>query len=103
MDPKFAIDPKWMDAYSRRQAGQAGKLVMDDWNKARQALGLDLIGGSYKQATGVAPPYDLQKAFAMMTRKHRRRPVHASFLCSPLSAAAALARSPCSVITNAST
>ena len=69
-NPKLALDTKWMEKYSQRSAGVAGKLVMDDWNKLRSELGLNLTGGAYKQATGIAPPYDLLKALQLMAPKN---------------------------------
>ncbi len=68
-NPQLPLDKTWMDKYSKRTAGQPGKLVMDDWNTLRQTLGLNLMGGAYKQATGIAPPYALDKALALMQPK----------------------------------
>jgi hypothetical protein len=68
-NPLLPFDKAWMDTYSKRTAGQAGKLEMNDWNNVRQALGLTLIGKSYKQAGGIAPPWQLEKALALMQPK----------------------------------
>src|SRR5439155_25864687 len=35
-NPHLAVDPKWMDAVSKRTSANPGKLQMDDCNKARQ-------------------------------------------------------------------
>lgn len=64
-DP-LPLDPQWMDKYSQRTASQPGKLVMDDWNKCRQLLGLPMMGTGAKSAGGVAPPYELGKALALV-------------------------------------
>lgn len=69
-DPGLPLDPAWMEATTKRTASQPGKVNMDDWNKARQALGLDLIGSGGKAASGIAPAYSLDKALALMTPKN---------------------------------
>lgn len=67
--PGLEFDPKWMDRYSKRTAGQPGKLVMDDWNKARQLMGLPLIAKGGAPASGIAPAYELEEALKLMTPK----------------------------------
>ncbi len=67
--PGLDFDSKWMDAVSRRTVGIDGKLDMDDWNKARQALGLPLIAKGGESPSGVAPAYDLEKALRLMQPK----------------------------------
>ena len=69
MNPKFDLDPKWLDRFSKRTASKPGKLNMDDWNKARQVLGLPLMGTGGENASGVCPAYDLDKALKLMTPK----------------------------------
>ena len=68
-NPLLPIDRAWMDKYSKRTAAQEGKLDMDDWNKARQVLGLPLIEKGGSAAGGIAPPWDLQKALALLHPK----------------------------------
>ncbi len=68
-NPGLDFDPKWMDAYSKRTAEQPGKLVMDDWNKARQMMGLPMIAKGGVPASGVAPAYDLTQALKLMNPK----------------------------------
>ncbi len=71
---ELPIDPQWLDKYSQRTSSQPGKLVMDDWNKIRQLAGLPMMGTGYKLATGVAPPYPLDKALLLVTaRKDSRK------------------------------
>ena len=55
VDPKFDIDPVWLDRYSKRSSGSRGKVQMDDWNKARQAAGLPLIASGGEPASGYMP------------------------------------------------
>ena len=62
-----SLDPAWLDKYSQRASGSPGKVVMDDFNKLRQMLGLNLMGTGAKVATGVAPPYALDKALVLVT------------------------------------
>lgn len=64
-DP-LPLDPAWLDRYSQRTAGSPGKVVMDDFNKLRQLLGLNLMGTGARTATGVAPPYPLDKALVLV-------------------------------------
>lgn len=68
-NPQLELDPKWMDRVSKRTASQPGKLVMDDFNKARQMLGLPMIEKGGANAGGIAPAYDLDKALKLMTPK----------------------------------
>lgn len=68
-DPGLAIDAAWMDKYSQRTAAIPGKVDMDEWNKARQVLGLPLLGKGYKSPTGVAPPYSVESALKLVTPK----------------------------------
>jgi hypothetical protein len=63
---ELPIDALWLDLYSKRTASQTGKVVMDDWNKFRQLAGLPLMGTGYQVATGVAPPYALDKALQLV-------------------------------------
>ena len=67
--PGMALDPAWMAATTKRTASQPGKATMDDWNKIRQDLGMDLVGTGEKAASGIAPKYPLEKVFALMTPK----------------------------------
>ena len=66
-NPKFELDPKWLDRFSKRTSSKPGKLKMDDWNVARQLMGLPLIGTGGENASGVCPAYDLDKALKLMT------------------------------------
>jgi hypothetical protein len=68
-NPGLALDPGWMEGTTKRTASEPGKANMDDWNKVRQALGLDLVGSGGKAASGIAPEYPLDKAVALMTPK----------------------------------
>ncbi len=68
-NPGLSLDPTWMEGTTKRTASEPGKANMDDWNKARQALGLDLIGSGGKAASGIAPAYSLDKALSLMTPK----------------------------------
>lgn len=63
---ELPLDAAWLDQYSKRTASQPGKVVMDDWNKFRQLAGLPLMGTGYQVATGVAPPYPLDKALQLV-------------------------------------
>lgn len=69
VNPQLEFDPKWMDAFSKRTAAQPGKLVMNDWNKTRQLLGLPMIEKGGAPASGVAPAYDLDKALKLLQPK----------------------------------
>lgn len=66
---QLPLDTAWLDLYSKRTASQQGKVVMDDWNKLRQLAGLPLMGTGYKVATGVAPPYALDKALQLVLER----------------------------------
>lgn len=66
-DPGLTLDKAWMDKFSKRAAGVEGQVVMDDWNKFRQMNGLPLIAKGGSAASGVAPPWDLNKALALMS------------------------------------
>lgn len=68
-NPKFDLDPKWLDRFSKRTASQPGKVDMNEWNQARQLLGLPLIGTGGENASGICPAYDLDKAIKLMTPK----------------------------------
>ena len=68
-NPQLEFDPRWMDRYSKRTAATPGKLVMDDFNKARQMLGLPMIEKGGEAASGIAPAYDLDKAVKLMQPK----------------------------------
>ncbi len=93
-NPLLDVDPAWMDRYSKRTASQPGKVDMNDWNKARQALGLPILGKGYVSAGGVAPPWDLEKAIKLMQPKAaitagaRRQKLEVNF-AAPAAAAAA--------------
>ncbi len=67
--PGLDFDPKWMDRFSKRTASQPGKLVMDDFNKMRQLMGLPMIAKGGEPASGVAPAYDLDKAARLLNPK----------------------------------
>ncbi|MCC6810980.1 MAG: right-handed parallel beta-helix repeat-containing protein [Deltaproteobacteria bacterium] len=69
-NPKLDYDEGWMDSFSKRTASQPGKVEMDDWNKARQAMGLPLIGKGGKAASGVAPAYKLKEAMKFLHPKN---------------------------------
>jgi hypothetical protein len=66
-NPKLPVDPAWLDHVSKRTAATPGKLVMDDFNKARQLLGLPMIAKGGAPPSGVAPAMDLDKALALMS------------------------------------
>ncbi|MCX7024727.1 MAG: right-handed parallel beta-helix repeat-containing protein [Spirochaetes bacterium] len=70
IDPKFDIDAKWMDRYSRRSASTRGKVAMDEWNQARKAAGLPLIASGGEPASGYMPAYDASKVAAFLTPKN---------------------------------
>ena len=69
-DAGLPFDAKWLDRASKRTAAVRGKVVMDDWNQMRRALGLDLVGSGGEPASGIAPAYPLQAAFALMAPKN---------------------------------
>ena len=87
-NPGLALDPKWLDAVSRRTAGSDGKVDMDDWNKARQALGMNLIAQGGAKPSGVAPPYSLDNALKLMAPKVKQG-AHPAGLTVTFSAVAA--------------
>ncbi len=68
-NPQLPVDKAWMDKYSKRTSALPGKLEMDDWNKARQLLGLPMIEKGGKSAGGIAPPWELSKALLLMNPK----------------------------------
>jgi hypothetical protein len=68
-NPNLAVDPKWLDAVSKRSSASPGKLVMDDFNKARQLLGLPMIAKGGAPPSGVAPAMDLDKALKLIAPK----------------------------------
>ncbi|MDP1825773.1 MAG: right-handed parallel beta-helix repeat-containing protein [Archangium sp.] len=68
-NPQLEFDPKWMDKASKRTAAQPGKLVMDDWNKSRQLLGLPMIEKGGAGASGIAPAYELDWALKLFSPK----------------------------------
>lgn len=68
-NPELPFDPAWLDGAAKRTAGQPGKLVMDDWNKLRQTLGLPMQGTGGTPPSGVAPAYPLEKANALLAPK----------------------------------
>ncbi len=68
-NPQLPVDPDWLDHVSKRTAASPGKLVMDDFNKARQVLGLPMIAKGGKPPSGVAPAMDLDKALLLLAPK----------------------------------
>jgi hypothetical protein len=68
-NPELPLDPKWLDKFSKRTSSIRGKVTMDDWNKARQLLGLPLIGSGGVSASGVTPAYELSEALKLMQPK----------------------------------
>jgi hypothetical protein len=68
-NPELPLDPKWLDKFSKRTAAVRGKVTMDDWNKARQAMGLPLIGSGGASASGLTPAYDLEQAQKLVNPK----------------------------------
>lgn len=68
-NPELAVDPQWLDQVSKRTAASPGKLEMDDFNKARQLLGLPMIAKGGKAASGVAPAMDLEAAMKLISPK----------------------------------
>lgn len=68
-NPNLPVDPAWLDAASKRTSATPGKLVMDDFNKARQLLGLPMIAKGGTPPSGVAPAMDLDKALKLMAPK----------------------------------
>lgn len=70
VDPKLDIDKGWLDLYSQRTAAQPGKLVMDDWNQARQLMGLPMIAKGGTAAQGVGPAWPLEPAFKLLEPKN---------------------------------
>lgn len=71
-NPGFELDPKWLDGFSKRTAQQPGKLEMNDLNKARQLLGLNLIGSGGAAASGVCPAYELDKVYKLLAVKAKQ-------------------------------
>ncbi len=84
-NPQLPVDPAWLDHVSKRTASTPGKLVMDDFNKARQLLGLPMIAKGGAPPSGVAPAMDLDKALKLLAPKGagqagaRVRPLTVSF------------------------
>lgn len=68
-NPELPVDPTWLDHVSKRTAAQPGKLEMDDFNKARQLMGLPMIAKGGSPPSGVAPAMDLEKALLLMSPK----------------------------------
>jgi hypothetical protein len=68
-NPQLPVDAAWLDSASKRTAATPGKLEMDDFNKARQLLGLPMIAKGGKPPSGVAPAMDLEKALKLMAPK----------------------------------
>lgn len=68
-NPELPLDPKWLDKFSKRTSAIRGKVTMDDWNKARQLLGLPLMGSGGASASGVTPAYELSEAMKLMQPK----------------------------------
>lgn len=65
-NPKLAVDPTWLDHVSKRTSASPGKLEMDDFNKARQLLGLPMIAKGGTPPSGVAPAMDLEDALKLL-------------------------------------
>ena len=82
---ELPIDAAWLDLYSKRTASQQGKVVMDDWNKFRQLAGLPLMGTGYQVATGVAPPYPLDKALQCVLGRKQTPAAGARVVAMPVS------------------
>ena len=70
LDPQLALDPAWLDQYTKRTAYVPGKVTMDDMNQLRKLAGLPVIAKGGTPAMGVAPVYDLDKAFALLEPKN---------------------------------
>ncbi|HUR39211.1 MAG TPA: right-handed parallel beta-helix repeat-containing protein [Planctomycetota bacterium] len=70
LDPQLPLDPAWLDQYTKRTAYVPGKVTMDDMNKLRQLAGLPIIAKGGTPALGVAPVYDLDKAYALLEPKN---------------------------------
>lgn len=68
-NPDLPVDPTWLDHVSKRTAATPGKLQMDDFNKARQLLGLPMIAKGGTPPSGVAPAMELEKALKLMSPK----------------------------------
>ncbi|GMU59626.1 MAG: hypothetical protein AMXMBFR34_13890 [Myxococcaceae bacterium] len=68
-NPQLPVDSKWLDHVSKRTSATPGKLEMDDFNKARQLLGLPMIAKGGAPPSGVAPAMDLDDALALMSPK----------------------------------
>jgi hypothetical protein len=68
-NPQLPVDPTWLDHVSKRTSAAPGKLEMDDFNKARQLLGLPMIAKGGSPPSGVAPAMDLDKALKLMAPK----------------------------------
>jgi hypothetical protein len=68
-NPQLPVDSKWLDHVSKRTSATPGKLVMDDFNKARQLLGLPMIAKGGSPPSGVAPAMDLDKALLLLAPK----------------------------------
>lgn len=68
-NPNLPVDAKWLDAVSKRTSASPGKLEMDDFNKARQLLGLPMIAKGGTPPSGVAPAMDLDDALKLMNPK----------------------------------
>src|SRR5205823_3795052 len=68
-NPELPVDKEWIDQVSKRTAALPGKLTMDDFNKARQLLGLPMIAKGGKPPSGVAPAMDLDDALKLMAPK----------------------------------
>ncbi|HOV13127.1 MAG TPA: right-handed parallel beta-helix repeat-containing protein [Spirochaetota bacterium] len=63
-DPKFKVDPDFFDKFSNQiQSEGGGKIVWDDVNKWRSALGLSLIGSSGSGRKNFAPIYEHEYMF----------------------------------------
>lgn len=68
-NPQLPVAADWLDQVSKRTAATPGKLTMDDFNKARQVLGLPMIAKGGKPPSGVAPAMDLDDALKLMEPK----------------------------------
>ncbi len=72
LNPEFSYDPAWLDQYTKRTAYIPGKVTMDDMNNLRKLMGLPVIAKGGTPALGVAPVYDLDKAYALLEPKNAK-------------------------------
>lgn len=67
----LALDKEYVALQFTRTDSEVGKVSMDDMNKLRQALGMNLQGSGGKAATGVANPYSATKIFDLLNNKNK--------------------------------